>query len=91
MPWYLSTMASNKDDKLSPPKKADAASAPDVVQVELDGPGVAPASVDAIALLRVAESYLWLVSRPGSHPQRARDAHRDRNHRQVRGGSDMAD
>lgn len=65
VPWYLSTMASNKDDKLSPPRKADAARAPDVVQVELDGPGVAPETVDAIALLRVAESYLWLVSRLG--------------------------
>lgn len=39
--------------------------AEDVVQVELDGPGVSPKNVDAVALLRVAESYLWLVSRLG--------------------------
>lgn len=35
--------------------------AENVVQVELDGPGVSPANVDAVAFLRVTESYLWLV------------------------------
>lgn len=58
-------MASTKDGKLPPAKSAEAATAADVVQVELDGPGVASTSVDAIALLRVAESYLWLVTRLG--------------------------
>lgn len=37
----------------------------EVVQVELDGPGISPESVDALQLLRVAESYLALVAKLG--------------------------
>jgi hypothetical protein len=37
----------------------------DVVQVELDGEGVSPDTVDALAMLRVAESYLSLVAKLG--------------------------